>query len=589
MNARTASLLALVLAVGPAIAPAPPPPSITVNSTADTIDNDNACTLREAIVAATMNKPSTDTTNGCLAGIIAPAVDTIAFDIPGTDPGCSGGPPKICTITLLSPLPDITEPVIIDGYTQPTASANTLAIGDNAVILIRIDASSGGGTPVRLAFGSDGSTVKGLSIVKPGGDANNVGYLMTASSSGNTVAGNFIGVEPDGATVSTNHIIFAVLEVAGSNNTIGGTTPAARNLIAATNSGNSHAADIEGTSGHVQGNYFDLDASGSLGIGNAVIAINVDAGGNTIGGSASGAGNVIGTWGTVGLQFAFGSAGAVSAQGNRIGTDATGTVALAAGPYGIFIGGSNGTVTIGGGLANEGNLIRGTLNGIWVNGDAAAGTPVIQGNHIGVSLDGSVPLPSGTSGVLVSAGGGGGLIGGTAAGERNVIAYSGSNAVVVAFASGWAILGNLIYGNGFGISLGGSDNVSPPTPNDLDDPDTGPNNRQNYPVLGPGVVGPKTTVHISGSLNSEANKIYRLEFFANAGCDKSGHGQGKIFVDSINVTTNPNDIAFGPLALTTPIDRHVITATATDPNGNTSEFSDCSADDTIFSDSLEGN
>jgi hypothetical protein len=103
------------------------------------------------------------------------------------------------------------------------------------------------------------------------------------------------------------------------------------------------------------------------------------------------------------------------------------------------------------------------------------------------------------------------------------------------------------------------------------------------------VVGPKTTVHVSGSLNSEANKTYRLEFFANAGCDKSGHGQGKIFVDSINVTTNPNDIAFGPLALTTPIDRHVITATATDPNGNTSEFSDCSTDDTIFSDSLEGN
>jgi hypothetical protein len=55
------------------------------------------------------------------------------------------------------------------------------------------------------------------------------------------------------------------------------------------------------------------------------------------------------------------------------------------------------------------------------------------------------------------------------------------------------------------------------------------------------------------------------------------------------VTTNPNDITFGPISLTTPIDRHVITATATDPAGNTSEFSDCSTDDTIFSDSFEGN
>jgi CSLREA domain-containing protein len=589
MNARSVSLLAFAFAAVSSIAPAAPPPgaTITVNSTADSIANDNACTLREAIVAATTNVASADTSNKCIAGVVAPAVDTIAFDIPDTDPGCSGGPPKICTVTLSSPLPDISEPVIIDGYTQPSASANTLAIGDSAVILIRIDASAGGGTPVHLAFGSNGSTVKGLSIVKPGGDANNLGYVMAISSNGNTVVGNFIGVEPDGATVSTNHIIFAVLEVAGSSNTIGGTTPAARNLVAATNSGNSHAADIEGTSGLVQGNYFDLDATGSLGIGNAVIAINVDAGGNTIGGSASGAGNVIGTWATVGLQFAFGSAGAVSAQGNRIGTDASGTVALAGGPYGIVIGGSNGTVTIGGSLTGAGNLIRGTLNGIWVNGSASAGTPVIQGNHIGVSLDGTVPLPSGTTGIIIT-NSTGGLVGGTAPGEGNVIAFSGTNAISVAFASSWSLLGNSTFGNGFGISLAGSDSVSPPTTNDLDDPDTGNNNRQNYPVLGPGVVGPKTIVHVSGSLNSEANKAYRLEFFANAGCDKSGHGQGKIFVGTMDVTTNPNDVAFGPLALTTPIDRHVITATATDPAGNTSEFSDCSADDTIFSDSLEG-
>jgi hypothetical protein len=251
------------------------------------------------------------------------------------------------------------------------------------------------------------------------------------------------------------------------------------------------------------------------------------------------------------------------------------------------IGGSNGTVTIGGSTAGAGNLIRGALNGILVNGTASAGTPVIQGNHIGLSLDGKTLLASGTSGIVISSNAGG-LIGGTAAGEGNVIAFSGTNGVAVAFATGWAILGNSIYGNGFGISLAQSDNVSPPIANDLDDPDTGANNRQNYPVLGAGVVGPKTTVHVSGTLNSEANKTYRLEFFANAGCDKSGHGQGKIFVGTHDVTTNPNDIAFGPLALTTPVDRHVITATATDPAGNTSEFSDCSTDDTIFSDGLDG-
>lgn len=599
MYAKTASLLTLAM-VAPTLAPAttPPPAIIIVNSTTDMIANDNACTLREAIIAANTNAPSSDSANGCIAGNPSPAVnpiDTIAFHIPDSDAGCLGGPPKICTIALSSPLPDVTETVVIDGYTQPNAKANTLASGDNAVILIRLDLSAVTGTGLHLASGSDGSTVSGLSIVKPGGDANNLGYLVKLDSSNVTVAGNFIGVEPDGHTVSTDKLIFYSLELSsGANGTIGGTAPAARNLIAyAGGGGGGVALNIEGNStpNLVEGNYVDLDATGTVGIGNAGSGIIALGGGDTIGGSAAGAGNVVGTWtsgGGLNLGLSGFHPGLLTAQGNLIGTDATGKVALAAGPYGIAIGGGGGTYKIGGSGAGEGNVIHGSQNGIFVNADASGGTPLIQGNHIGISLDGTVRLPSGTSGIIISAGGGGGLVGGTAPGEGNVIAYNGTNAVTVAFASGWAILGNSMYHNGFGISLSGSDSVSPPLPNDTNDPDTGANNRQNYPVLGPGVVGPKTTVTVSGSLNSEANKTYRLEFFANAGCDKSGNGQGKIFVGTIDVTTNPNDVAFDSLALTTPIDRHVITATATDPDGNTSEFSDCSTDDTIFSDSLEG-
>ena len=586
MYAKPASLLAIALVAASRIAPAAPPPLIIVNSTADTIANDGFCTLREAIHSATQNVVSGNMPGECAAGTASPAVDTITFGIPGTDAGCSGG---ICTIALSSPLPDITEPVFINGYSQANASANSLAVGDNAAIRIRIDASGMSGTPLNLAGGSDLSTVNGLSIVKPGGDANNLSYLMAISSSGNTVAGNFIGVEPDGTTVSTNHVIFAALRVAASSNTIGGTAPAARNLIADINLGNSHALDMDGgTSNLVEGNYFDLDATGTVAIGSAVIAVNVATGGNTIGGSAAGAGNVIGTWGTVGLQFAWGApASAVVAKGNRIGTDATGTVPLAVGTYGIFVGNTNGSVTIGGGAAGEGNVIRGAQNHLRVFGNAALGnTFTIQGNHFGLCADGA--SPSATSGINIDNSNVAGLIGGTTAGERNEITCSGTNGVSIATAIDWAILGNSIHDNGFGISLAGTDGISPPTPNDTNDADTGPNNRQNYPVLNPGMVGPKTTVAVSGSLNSEANKTYRLEFFANAGCDKSGHGQGKIFVGTTDVTTNPNGVAFGPLALTTPIDRHVITATATDPDGNTSEFSDCSGDDTIFTDGLEG-
>jgi CSLREA domain-containing protein len=596
MQTKAVSLLLPAMAAVSGFAPAATATAatITVTSTFDAIQNDNACTLREAIIAANTNTASSDTSNKCIAGEVA--LDTIQFQIPDSDGGCTGSTPKVCTIALNTPLPDITAPVTIDGYTQTNASANTLAIGDDATILIRIDASNISGTIMHLTGGSSGSTIMGLSIVKPGGDANNVGYMMAINggSNGNTIAGNFIGVEPDGVTVSTKNLIFAGLEIANSSdNTIGGPAPAARNLIAATVAGTAVAINLESISpsNTIQGNYVDLDASGSHGIGNAVIGINVAAGGNTVGGSGAGEGNFIGTWGTVGLQFAFGSGGAVSAKGNFIGTDASGTVVLATGLYGLFIGGNTGTVTIGGSANGEGNLIHGAANGIYINGTATGGTPVIQGNHIGISLDGAHPLPSAASGIIIGSDNSGGTIGGEGPGEGNVIAFSGANAITNAFAKDWSFLGNSIYNNGFGISLSESDTTAQPLANDTDDADTGPNNLQNYPVLSNDVILSKTSMHISGSLNSEASKKYRIEFFANAGCDGSGHGQGKIFLPlavPLDVTTSPNDVAFGPIALTVPADRHVITATATDPDGNTSEFSDCSQEDTIFSDFFEG-
>jgi hypothetical protein len=557
--------------------------TITVNSTADP-GAIGICALRDAIIAANTNAA----VNGCAAGAASPA-DTIAFNIPAGDANCDPTT-HVCTIAPTSQLPDITGPVVIDGYSQPNAHASTpLPVGDDAKILIRIDASNINTSVVsgvHLASGSDGSTIQGLSIVKPGG-ANNVGYLLKIDNSGNnTVAGNFIGVEPDGVTVSTSQINFGALYSANSSgNTFGGTIAASRNLVAATNVQAFTLAHGNAPNNVVQGNYFNLDATGTQGIGgsSAHIAVYVGAGGTTFGGTATGAGNVIGTWGSVGLQVdssVFATAAASIAQGNLIGTDATGTVALAGvGSYGILVGGSNGTVTIG--TPGAGNLVRGASIGIYVHGLATAGTPVIQGNHIGVGLDGTTPLTSGGPGIYIDGGGdfgsevAGGLIGGTNTNEGNVIAFNGSNAVAITGNSvRWEMLGNSMYGNGSGISL-----------------DPGSNNSQSNPVLGVGVVGPKTTVQLSGSLNSVANTTYRVQFFANAGCDASGQGQGKVYLSSadIMVTTNPNPVNFGPISLTTPIDRHVITATATDPVGNTSEFSDCSGDDTIFSDSFEGN
>lgn len=106
--------------------------TITVNSTADTEANDGVCTLREAIKAANTDTASGASGGECLAGS---GTDTIEFNISGVGPH---------TISPTSALPDITAPVIIDGYSQPGANANTLAVGNNAVLKIELSGAGGG-------------------------------------------------------------------------------------------------------------------------------------------------------------------------------------------------------------------------------------------------------------------------------------------------------------------------------------------------------------------------------------------------------------------------------------------------------------
>jgi hypothetical protein len=65
----------------------------------------------------------------------APGLDTISFNIPGDG---------VRVIAVTSALPEVTDPVIIDGYTQPGAAPNSLAVGSNAVILIELDGTAAG-------------------------------------------------------------------------------------------------------------------------------------------------------------------------------------------------------------------------------------------------------------------------------------------------------------------------------------------------------------------------------------------------------------------------------------------------------------
>ena len=207
---------------------------------------------------------------------------------------------------------------------------------------------------------------------------------------------------------------------------------------------------------------------------------------------------------------------------------------------------------------------------------------MIKGNLIGTRADGVTPLPNlGSIGIVINSGVG--IIGGTAAGEGNTITGSDSYGIKVVLsaaqiraAASASILGNSIYLNGPSLGEGGLGiNLFAPdlvTPNDPGDADTGPSDLQNYPVI----ASATAAGNVQGTFNSKASGSYRLEFFANPACDPSGYGEGKTFIGfqavATDVTGNAN---FNAMFAALPSGQSVITATATDAAGNTSEFSQC--------------
>jgi hypothetical protein len=179
-------------------------------------------------------------------------------------------------------------------------------------------------------------------------------------------------------------------------------------------------------------------------------------------------------------------------------------------------------------------------------------------------------------GIYVSGGSSNVLIGGTTSGAANVIGFNSNDGVAVLDTSVVSILGNRIFNNGSnGIDLG----LNGVTPNDSGDSDSGPNGLQNFPVLTSATrVGADT--RILGSLQSEAIRSYRLEFFSSPSADPTGFGEGRQFLGAIRVTTDASGIASFDTSLVgvAVADGHVVSATATEEPvlgvfGATSEFS----------------
>lgn len=270
--------------------------------------------------------------------------------------------------------------------------------------------------------------------------------------------------------------------------------------------------------------------------------------------------------------------------GNYIGTDPTGTMAV---PNqtgaGVFIQGLGSPFAQGSGNVIEGNLISGNLR--FAIGLCDADRTEIRGNRIGVDRNGA-PLGNGDHGILLTcAGSPRNVI------ESNTIAWNGLDGIHdapdyrfgVAFTAdghqGNRITGNSIHSNGgLGIDLlpppfPPSDPPATPTPNDSCDADSGGNLLQNFPEITRAESGGASTL-VEGFLHAAPGQTYTVELFASSAADPSGHGEGETFLTALTVV--PDGSCHGDFSITLPAPLPagaVITATATDAAGNTSEFS----------------
>jgi CSLREA domain-containing protein len=540
--------------------------TFVVNSTGDGADsnpgdgvcNDGSgnCTLRAAIQQA-------NATSG---------TDTINFQIPGSG---------VRTIAPVTGLPAVTDPVVIDGYTQPGSSPNTLASGDDAVLLVELSGAnidtSGGTGASGLVITGGASTVRGLVINRFG-----LGEGISLEVTGNNVVeGNFIGTDAAGATRLGNFDGVKITSngsPANSNNLVGGTTPAARNLI----SGNGVGVFIERTasSNRVQGNFIGTNAAGTAALGNTSHGVLVGTTSNTVGGPGAGERNVISGNGAAGVLVQPNVGGTASnvVSGNYIGTDAAGSAPVPNSFVGVWINQGTGN-TVGGSTATSGNVISGNAGtGVLILGPGANNNQV-GGNLIGTDATGTRALGNGASGIRIE----GSAVNNSIqplgpSAPPNVIAFNGTSGVtMLPSARNNPIRLNRIFSNGsLGIDLNG-DGV---TPNDPGDADPGANDTQNFPVI-TSVVSGSTTTTIQGTLDSKPSTSFSLDFFSNSGCNRFGNGEGATILGGGSATTdaggNATFTATIPAAL--PAGR-VVTATATDNTSgsrNTSEFSRCFA------------
>jgi len=433
--------------------------------------------------------------------------------------GSCTGPSGTCSIAVTGL--SLTYPAVIDGTTQPGASCpNTPRI--------RLAGVTGNGLVIN--FGAGTSLVRGLIIV-----SYSTGFGINSNAPYSKLQCNFVGMEADGTTVNRNGT-GVYLAPNGTGQIVGvdgdGINDAGeRNLIAGQTSASFYNLWSDATSAVIAGNYIGVNLAGTASVNTANRSVRI--------------------WGA----------------NNLLGTNADGVSDVL-----------------------ERNVIGGSNNYLVEVGSSATGTR-IAGNYIGVNATGTAGLTSlnVSYGIYVSTSTN--YIGTDGDGrgdalEGNTIAFNATDGIAIADSASLTanrFSGNRIFNNGtVATSLGIELDPNGVTANDVNDVDSGANNRQNFPVMG-AVTSSSGTVTVNWTFNSVPSSNFRLELYSNETCDTSGNGEGRTLRATQDVTTDGTGNVATPVAFSVPATAgerfYTLLAIRTSGTaaqiGDTSEFSAC--------------
>lgn len=440
---------------------------------------------------------------------------------------------------------------------------------ENTISNAEIGTNDAGGSAIANALDgvliANGAAFNTLNSNTISGNTGN-GVRMTGSNTReNTVSNTGIGTNDGGDTAVSNGGDGVLIDDGAAFNTVDSDTISG-------NSGNGVRLSGSGTDNNtISNNEIGTNATGDDAVANDQDGVLIEDGAafntvdsNTISGNTND-----------GVHISDLGSNQNTISNNEIGANDNGDDAIANGQDGVLIedGADSNLVGVHDGQG-QGNTISGNgANGVRISGNPTSQN-IVAANDIGVQSDGNSPLPNGQSGILVENDAGQNLIGSDLDGnddsaEGNVIAFNPLDGATITSGVQNAIHQNSIFSNGrLGINLGGSATT---LPNDDKDPDNGANTLQNYPQVTDVLQNGAGGTDISGSLNSTPNSGFHIELYGNdPTADTRWYVEGRQYLGSTDVVTDANGNA--TFSLTISGAAFSVTATATDAQGNTSEF-----------------